>query len=460
MEKAHSEKRKYTRLPLSLKVKYTLDADAYGAQQETISRNISQGGILLSTATPPALSAKVSLQISAPRLSKPMSVEGKVIWAEEIKENKLYDVGVAFTKINARDAQFIQRYTRTLDLNRILNHAVTHKASDIHLCADQPPFVRISGNLTPMQGKPLTPEEVKDLIYGFLSEEQIARFENNLELDTAYMTDFGRFRVNIHQEKGQLGAAFRHVSTEIRSIQELGLPDILEELARKPNGLILVTGPTGSGKSTTLAAMIDLVNKEKHRMIISLEDPIEYLHKSKKSVIKQREIGFDTHSFVNALKFSLRQNVDIIMVGEMRDIESIAIALTAAETGHLVLSTMNTSDSASTINRVIDIFPATQQQQIRLQLAEALRGVICQLLIPKADKPLERAVATEIMVGTPAVANLIRQGQTEQLVTAIQVGQKYGMHLMDTSLEQLYKQGIISRENALAHAKDQSKFQE
>jgi twitching motility protein PilT len=457
MKEVSQEKRGYVRLPVSFTVKYAIEGDTSGPSKETISKDISEGGILFPVKELLLLSAKLNLIITIPKLSNPILTEGRVVRIDEITEGKLYDVGVVFTKIEEKDAQFIREYIRRLDLNKILNFAIKNKTSDIHLVANQPPIMRIFGKLTPMQMKPLSSDEVKGLIYGLLNQQQIERFEAELELDMSYTTDFGRFRVNIHKEKGQFGAAFRYIPTEINTIEELGLPPIIKELARKPHGLVLVTGPTGSGKSTTLAAMIELINKEKQVMIISLEDPIEYIHMPKKSIIRQREIGFDSLTFINALKHTLRQDVDVILIGEMRDLESISIALTAAETGHLVLSTLHTADAISSINRIIDIFPGYQQQQIKIQLAECLQGIIAQALIPKESEP-GRVVATEVLLGTPAIANLIRQGHLEQIYTNIEVGAKLGMHLMDSSLLHLYKEGIISREDALNHAKDPAKF--
>ncbi|MDD5044900.1 MAG: PilT/PilU family type 4a pilus ATPase [Candidatus Omnitrophica bacterium] len=342
---------------------------------------------------------------------------------------------------------------QAVDLDKILNFAIQKKASDIHFVSNQPPIMRLYDELIPVHDKVLSPDEIKGLIYGFLPDRQKEKFETELELDTSYVNDMGRFRVNVHQEKGQLGAAFRHISTQIKSATELGLPKVVADLALKPNGLILVTGPTGSGKSTTLAAMIELINQSRKCMIISLEDPIEYLYQSKKSIIRQREIGFDSHSFIDALKHTLRQDVDVILIGEIRDLDSITVALTAAETGHLVLTTLHTTDTISTINRVIDVFPAGQQQQVRMQLAETLRGIIAQILIPKKDRT-GLAVATEIMIQTPAVANVIRQGNSEQLRSILQTGAQFGMQTMDSSLLQLYKDGIISLEDAKTFVKD------
>lgn len=399
----------------------------------------------------------LKLQINAVQLPDSIEATGRIVWIEEVQEAKSYNLGVAFTDITDESRNFIKKYIQTVDLDKILNTAAKNSASDVHLTAGQPPMMRVFGDLVPLQDRALSAEEVKGLIYGFLNDWQKEKFEKDLELDTSYVNDIGRFRVNIHQEKGNLGAAFRFITTKVKSIRELGLPEILEDLAGKTNGLILITGPTGSGKSTTLAAMIELINKQRKCMIVSLEDPIEYLHKSEKSIIKQREIGFDSRSFVDGLKHTLRQDVDVILVGEIRDVESISIALTAAETGHLVLTTLHTTDTASAINRIIDVFPANQQSQIRIQLAETLRGVAAQILLPKKNKD-GQVIATEILVGTPAAANIIRQGNTEQLRNIIQTGGQFGMHTLDSALLSLYKDGVISAEDAAIFAKDPSLF--
>lgn len=451
------ERRCYSRLPVNLPVRYSEEPGTVKPTKEAVSKNISQSGLLFTTNKPIPISINVILEFPLPDLSSYISAEGRVVRTEEINPGRLYDIGIVFTKIKPNDLQVIREYIQAVDLNKILSFAVKNKASDIHLTVNQPPTMRVFGALIPMHTKQLTPEEMKGLLYGFLTEEQIKRFETELELDTSLMTDFGRFRVNIHKEKGHLGAAFRYIPTEIKTIEELGLPPAIGDLARKPNGLILVTGPAGSGKSTTLAAMIDIINEEKDCMIISLEDPIEYIHKSKKSIVKQREIGVDSLSFVNALKHSMRQDVDVILVGEMRDMDSIYIAIIAAETGHLVLSTLQTSDATASLGRVIDIFPHQQQQQIRMLLAENLRGIISQILIQKENKP-ERVVATEVLVVTPAVKNIIRHNQFEQIPATMELSLKYGMHLMDRSIEHLYREGIISREKALIYLKNPSKF--
>jgi twitching motility protein PilT len=345
-----------------------------------------------------------------------------------------------------------------MDLKELLLLAVSQKASDLHLTENSPPVLRIDGALTFINKSPLPREELKKMIYSVLTEPQIAKFEEEKELDFSLaLTGMDRFRVNVHIQRGSVEAAFRRISLYIPTMEELGLPPILLDLARRPNGLVLLTGPTGTGKTTTLAAMINLINSEKAEVITCIEDPIEYLHTNKKSIIKQREVYRDTNSFAEALKRCLRQDPDVIVVGEMRDLETISTALTAAETGHLVLATLHTPDAPQTIERIIDVFPPYQQQQVRLQLAAALQGVVSQQLVPRANGK-GRVLCTEIMVATPAVRNMVRERQTEQIRTSIQTGAAHGMKTFDKSLKELCDQGIISYEMALSRARNIEEF--
>ena len=346
-----------------------------------------------------------------------------------------------------------------MDLKTLLKLAQDKKASDLHITENAPPILRIDGKLLHTHFDKLTREDNKNMIYNILNDEQKKVFEKNLELDFSMgMPGVERVRANVHMQRGSIEAAFRLVSLRIRTIRELGLPLILEDLARKPSGLILLTGPTGVGKTTTLAAMVDLINNEKEHLIVVIEDPIEYLHFNKKSVIKQREVYSDTHSFADALKHALRQDPNVIVVGEMRDLETISTALTAAETGHLVLATLHTPDAPQTIDRIIDVFPPYQQKQIMVQLSCSLQGVVAQRLLPRIDKP-GRIVAAEVMVATPAIRNLVREHETEQLLTLMQTGSQYGMKTMDRSLRELYEQNMISYETAITFAKDPSEFE-
>lgn len=345
-----------------------------------------------------------------------------------------------------------------LELKDLLLLTIEKKASDLHLTENTPPILRIDGRLILTEFPKLTRDDTKRLIYSVLTNEQKEVFEKNWELDLSVaMQGMDRFRVNVHIQRGSVEAAFRRIPLVIPRLEDLNLPAIVADLAKKPNGLVLVTGPTGVGKTTTMAAMIDLINTERQDMIVSIEDPIEFLHQNKRSIIKQREVFSDTKSFAEALRHALRQDPDVIFVGEMRDLETISTALTAAETGHLVLATLHTPDAPQTVERIIDVFPPFQQQQVKLQLADCLQGVISQLLLPRASG-VGRAVATEIMIGTPAIRNLIREQEIEQMPTLIQTGQQYGMRTMDKSLKELYKAGVISYETALSKAKHVEEF--
>jgi twitching motility protein PilT len=339
---------------------------------------------------------------------------------------------------------------QNLTITRLLYVAVTQKASDLHLCVGAPPILRINGNLTALNAPPITPQQSHDMIYAILNNEQRQKFEENWELDfSAHVADVGRFRVNIHRQRGAIEGAFRVISEEIRCLKDLGLPPVVEEITRKESGLILVTGPTGSGKTTTMAAMIDRINATRSCMIITIEDPIEFLHRHKRSIVKQRELMADTKSFSIALRHALRQDPDVISIGEMRDLDTMETALTAAETGHLVLATVHTPDTTQTIDRIIDVFPSHQQEQVRIQLANALQAIIAQQLLPIVTGQ-GRAIAVEILLATPAVRKIIRSKKTEQIMTVIQTSSDLGMISMDKSLKNLYQQGLISYDNALA----------
>ena len=347
-----------------------------------------------------------------------------------------------------------------MDLKELLKLSIQSKASDLHLTENSPPVLRIDGKLVFTEGKALGRDELKKTIYSILSDGQKEKFEHDRELDFSLeLEGLERFRVNIHIQKGSVEAAFRRIPQFIPSIKDLGLPPAIMDFSRRPSGLVLITGPTGSGKTTTLASMIDVINTERACMVMCIEDPIEYVHKNKKSVIKQREVYTDTHSFAEALKRCLRQDPDVIVVGEMRDLETISTALTAAETGHLVLATLHTPDAPQTIERIIDVFPAHQQQQVRLQLSACLQGVASQILLPRASGE-GRALASEILVATPGVRNLIRERSVEQIPTAIQTGIQYGMHTMDTSLKLLFEEGIITYEDAMTQVKNVEEFEQ
>ena len=338
-------------------------------------------------------------------------------------------------------------------IDDLLKEVVQYKASDLHISAGLPPVIRVDGNLLRTKYPAFTPEGVEELLFPMLNNDQRRTLEQTWELDMSYgLKDIGRFRVNIYKNRGTYAAAFRTINSVIPSFDSLGLSDVVRTITERPRGLILVTGPTGSGKSTTLASMIDYINETRSEHILTIEDPIEFVHKSKKSVIHQRELGQDTRSFANALKSSLREDPDIILVGEMRDIETISLALTAAETGHLVFGTLHTSSAAQTVDRIIDVFPEGQQQQIRVQLGGCLEAVFAQTLLQKLQPDgtkKGRVMAQEILVKTNAISNMIREGKTAQIYSGIQTGAGVGMQTLEAALADLYKKGLVTEEDAL-----------
>jgi twitching motility protein PilT len=335
-----------------------------------------------------------------------------------------------------------------MDVGQLLIQTKERGGSDLHLSAGAAPLMRLHGQLTPVEDRVLSANEVHAMVAGILSEDQRRVFEEHRDLDFGLeIGGVARFRVNVFNQRSGEGAVFRVIPTQIRSCQELGLPEAAQALALRENGLVLVTGPTGSGKSTTLAAMIDLVNTTQKKHIITLEDPIEFVHRSRGCLVNQREIGSHTKSFAAALRAALREDPDVILVGEMRDLETISLALTAAETGHLVFATLHTKSAPKTVDRIVDAFPPAQQQQVRVQLAEALQGVVSQLLFPTKDNK-GRVAAVEIMVATVAIRNLIREGKTHQMPSAIQTGTQVGMQSLEQALRTLVMQGRIDRAHA------------
>ena len=347
-----------------------------------------------------------------------------------------------------------------MELVDLLRFGMQRKASDVHIKAGCPPMFRIFGDLYRANTPPLSNEEAKRLIYTALTEEQQRILETKKELDLAYVVpDLARFRVNCYFQRGGIGAVFRIIPFRIPTLDELGLPPIVKEFCERPRGFIVVTGPAGSGKTTTQAAMVNYINKRFPVHIITVEDPIEFVFEDDQALINQRELYQDTHSFANALRSALREDPDVILVGEMRDLETIALAITAAETGHLVITTLHTTDAIGTIDRIIDVFPTHQQQQIRTQLSMNLVGVIAQRLLKRADGK-GMVAAFEILVGTAAVRSLIRDAKTPQLFSMLQTGTRHGMTTLERSLAELIKEGIVTQEEALAHANDPEQLKE
>ena len=349
-----------------------------------------------------------------------------------------------------------------ISLSELLRKLSELRGSDLHITTGSPPQVRVDGHLRPLEGyRLLTSSDTKQLAYSVLTDAQKHRFEEKLELDFSFgVKGLSRFRANLFNQRGAVGAVFRAIPYEIRSFEELGLPPIIKQMCDKPRGLILVTGPTGSGKSTTLAAMIDKINKDRKEHILTIEDPIEFLHNHKNCIVNQREVNADTHGFAQALRTALRQDPDIVLVGEMRDLETIESALRIAETGHLTLATLHTNSAASTINRIIDVFPADQQAQIRAQLSLVLEGIMCQALLPRAEGG-GRVMALEIMVPNSAIRNLIREDKVHQIYSMMQTGQdKYGMQTFNQALATLYHKRLIDSETALQRSSNVDELRE
>ena len=341
-----------------------------------------------------------------------------------------------------------------LDMKELFDLVKDQKASDLLLTAGAPTAIRVDGKFFRSKYDTLSPDDTKRLVYSILTDKHRQVFEERRELDLSLgVAGKHRFRVNVYMQKGCVAAAFRPIPEEIPALKDLGLPQVVHELCSRPQGMILVTGPTGHGKTTTQAAMIDLINMNKECHIITVEDPVEYVHSHKRSIVDQREVGGDTHTFPAALKYVLRQDPDVILIGEMRDLETIACALTAAETGHLVIATLHTNDAIQTVDRVVDVFPPHQQQQIRFQLSMCLLAVVSQRLLPRADVQ-GRVLAVEILRNNSAVANLIREGKTHQIYSVIETHAKAGMVTLDTSIKDLYLRGLVSYEEAVAHVKN------
>jgi len=349
-----------------------------------------------------------------------------------------------------------------MQIEELLELTIKEGASDLHISANLPPVIRVGGNLTRTEYPPLSPTDMENLIFPMLNNEQRRTLEQVWELDMSYgIHGLGRFRVNVYKDKGNYAAAFRTINSVAPKFEQLGLAPIVKKITERPRGLILVTGPTGSGKSTTLASMIDHINETRAEHILTIEDPTEFVHQSKKSIIHQRELGQDTRSFANALRSALREDPDIILVGEMRDLETISLAMTAAETGHLVMGTLHTSSASQTVDRIIDVFPEAQQQQIRIQLAGSLIAVFSQTLLQKLNSDgtkSGRVMAQEVLVVNSAVANLIREGKTAQIYSSIQTGSQYGMQTLETALKNLYKSGKITLEDALSKSQRPDEF--
>jgi twitching motility protein PilT len=347
-----------------------------------------------------------------------------------------------------------------MHIDELLRLVVKQQGSDLHVRVGEPPVIRVHGDLQRTDYPRLTRDDTKALIYDILSDERRHRYERDLELDLAYaIPGLARFRVNVFRQRGNVGAVLRLIPIRVQTIDELGLPQVLKRIALLPRGLVLVTGPTGSGKSTTLAAMIDHINEHRNLHIVTIEDPIEFMHTDKMAALNQREVEIDTHTFAAALRHVMRQNPDVILVGEMRDLETMQLAITAAETGHLVFATVHTTDAAQTMDRIVDVFEPARQEQIRMQLSVVIQAVISQTLLHRQDRP-GRAAAFEIMIATPAIRNIIRERKTHQIYSVIQTGHDLGMQTLDAHLLALYREGVVGFEDALAKSSNPAEFRQ
>lgn len=442
----------YSQLPMNYQVVF--NDGRQGNVVSTLTKDISAGGLLFENDEVLPLDAKIKLTLSLPGAEGNIEAISKVVRVEKIEFKKQYNTGVVFIEIKERDRREIIKRVEHLDIVRVLETAVQNKASDAHLSCDMPPVMRMNDRLIKMDIPPLDKEDLRNMIYSILSREQIAVFEQTKELDLAFSpTPESRFRVNVHQQRGNVEAVFRIVPQDAITIEGLRLPGIVKDFAFFKKGIIIIGGPTNAGKTTTLSAMVDLINNSREAVVVSLEKPVEYIHQNKKSIIKQREVGIDTCSFAAAFQSALRQDPDVIVVGEMSDVETIKTAIIAAETGHLVLSSIHAPDTAQLFDRIVSVFPADQQKQIAQQLSRCFQGAVIQLLLP-AKLNQGRIVATEVVVATDAVRHIIRDMNFFNLTSIIQTGAKYGMYSMADNIKSLCDKGLIDIETYMSYVKE------
>jgi len=434
-------------------------ADKEETVLEALIRDISATGFSIETKAVLSKDQLIKGEADFPFLEGQLKFTGKVVRAQKLAPDK-YIYGVLFEQVDQEIKEKIEKYVESTELDTLLMRAVKRGAQSVHLVVGSEPVCRIDNRISHLDVAPITSQEIESMVNSVLNENQKTELNRECELDFAYIlpSTQRRFRINIFFDKGNLALVARMVNTEIKTLEQLRLPEVLKNIVNKRHGMVLVTGPVDSGKSTTLACLIENINISRESVIICIEEPIEYIYTSKNSLICQRDVGLDTLSFTNALRSSLREDADVVLVGEMRDLDSISQAITAAEAGHLVFSTMHTYNVIDCINRIIDIFPANQQTQVRVQLSMCLEYVIGQRLLPCADGK-GRVVATEVLVVTPAIRNLIRGGRIEQIYTYQEAGTEFGMRTMDGSLRELYSAGLISRETAYVFATEKKQFE-
>ncbi len=421
------------------------DADTvFGAEV----RDISVNGFAIESKDVIKIGTAIQGELPFPFLETPIKFIGKVVRSQR-SDNEKYVYGISFDEIDKNGQEKIGTYVEKIDLDALLASAIRRGASSVHLAVGCMPVCRIDGKVLHMDVVPILAEDIERMVFSIISEKQKTDLYKDLELDFAYTLpqESRRFRMNVFFDKGHLALVAKIIGSEIKSFDELGLPSILHSIVNKGNGLVIVSGPVDSGKSTTLASIIESINRKRESVIISIENPIEYIYASKNSLICQRDVGLDTLSFSDAIRSTLRQDADIVLMGEMRDLDSISQAITAAEEGQLVFSTLHTTSTIECINRLIDIFPVEQQMQIRIQLATCLECIICQHLLPRADGK-GRVLATEVLMFTPAIRNLIRKARTEQIYSYLESGAEFGMHTMDSSLMDLFRRGLITKDTA------------
>ncbi|MBU1997986.1 MAG: PilT/PilU family type 4a pilus ATPase [Candidatus Omnitrophota bacterium] len=422
-----------------------------------ICQNVSPNGLYFEIDELVALRSEINIKFQLPRSNKMTSATIMVVRIESLAKD-VFGVGARFTHIAEEDKEDIGKYVERSNINNFLKLTIDKGASDLHLLAEYSPVMRINGELRPLEGEALHAEDIRQLVFSLMSKEQVRAFEKKREIDFGIQFDISnRFRVNVHQQRGFTEAALRLIATKTFSFEELRIPDIVQDLARQRDGLIIITGPTGSGKTTTIAAMVDLINRERRVVIITLERPIEYMHKNIKSIVKQREIGVDTDSFSDALKSSLRQDPNVIVVGEMDDYETIKTAIIAAEAGYLVVATFHAPDSIQAIDRLISMFPAENRRQMLSQLSNCLKGIIAQVLIPRRDRK-GRVLATEVLMATDAVKRIIRKDELFQLATVMQTGVSSKMQLMQDAIRRYLEDNTIDTETAVFYSQEFARY--
>jgi twitching motility protein PilT len=451
------EKRKqyrvYTRIPVVCELP---DPGTNTVHNKTaVSHDLSPEGVYFELDELLPLKSEINVKFQLPHSESLVSATIRVIRVETV-ENGV--VGAVFSRLSPADKEQIKLLVERLDINRLLDLTIKKGASDLHLLAEQPPFLRINGELEAIEGQILHANEIPQLVFSMMNQDQINAFEREKELDFGIQYDLStRFRVNVHQQRGYVEAAIRLIESKSFSFDELHIPDAVKDLARHKDGLILITGPTGSGKTTTIAAMVGLINQERKVVIITLERPIEYVHKNEKSIIKQREIGVDTSSFSVALKSSLRQDPNVIVIGEMDDAETVRTAIVAAEAGYLVIATFHAPDTIQAVDRLVSMFPAENRKQILAQLSNCLRGVIAQALLPRKDKK-GRILASEVLIANDAVKRIVRKDELFHLANVMQTGSNFRMQLMPDVIRDYLEQNLIDTDTAMFHSQELSKF--